>query len=84
VFFNQVNYGAFLITYLSPDALAAFRLASPGAFAGPFKRRVLCPTFVPLAIRDRFTANQDKDTVSPSSYSRLRQSTNSSSRNIDR
>jgi hypothetical protein len=35
-----MNCSAFLITYLSPDALAAFRLASPGAFAGPFKRQL--------------------------------------------
>jgi hypothetical protein len=37
VFFVQMNCGASLITYLSPDALAAFRLASPGAFAGPLQ-----------------------------------------------
>jgi hypothetical protein len=39
VFLIQMNLGAFLITYLSPDALAAFRLASPGAFAGRFRRQ---------------------------------------------
>jgi hypothetical protein len=30
VFFIQLNFGSFLISYVSPDALAAFRLASPG------------------------------------------------------
>jgi len=30
VFFTQLNFASFLISYLSPDALAAFRLASPG------------------------------------------------------
>jgi hypothetical protein len=37
VFFIQMNFGAFLITYLSPNALAAFRLTSPGAFGGPLQ-----------------------------------------------
>jgi hypothetical protein len=30
VFFIRLNFGSFLISQLSPDALAAFRLASPG------------------------------------------------------
>jgi hypothetical protein len=34
VFLIQMNSVRFLFKYLSPNALAAFRLASPGAFAG--------------------------------------------------
>jgi hypothetical protein len=41
VFFIHMNLGAFLIMYLSPDALAAFHLASPGAFGGPLQGHLL-------------------------------------------
>jgi hypothetical protein len=49
VFFIQMNFGSFLITHLSPDALAAFRQWSPGTFARPFKRQVFGPYPVPGA-----------------------------------
>ena len=37
-----MSFGGFLITCPSPDALAAFRLAPPGAFGGPLQGH-LCP-----------------------------------------
>jgi hypothetical protein len=43
VFFIQIYFERFLITYLGPDGLAAFRLASPRRFGGPFKRQVSDP-----------------------------------------
>jgi hypothetical protein len=41
VLFIQIYFGRFIVTYLSPDALAGFRLASLGAFAGQLRAHFL-------------------------------------------